>query len=192
MIRARLFSRLRRVAPLAWGALLAVGLAGFAAACQRTPTCDPKERVKLDFTVKDLQGHDVSLASYRGRPILLNFWATWCGPCKEEIPALIALTADLNSGASRPFWMRWRGASNAAVLGISVDDTPEDLKKFAQANKVNYPLLVGLGHDELLEAYDAEIGVPVSWVIGSNGCPLAKHAGGATKDWFFQQMKAAL
>jgi peroxiredoxin len=162
-----------------WTSLAAAGLAVLASACHRQPTCDPKDLVKLDFTLKDLNGRDVSLASYRGRPLLLNFWATWCGPCKEETPALIALADQYKS-------------YDLAVLGISVDDPPEDLQKFARANKVNYPLLVGLGHDELLEAYDAEIGVPVSWVVASNGCPVAKHAGGATKDWFFSQVESLL
>jgi thiol-disulfide isomerase/thioredoxin len=159
------------------GTLLAVALAACAAACHRAPTCDPKDKVKLDFTVKDQNGREISLASYRGRPLLINFWATWCGPCKEEIPALIELAGQYES--------------DVAIVGISVDDTPEDLKKFADANKVNYPLLVGLGQDELLEAYDAQIGIPVSWVVASNGCPLAKRAGAATKEWFAQQMKAA-
>jgi thiol-disulfide isomerase/thioredoxin len=160
------------------GLLFAIAVALSVAACQRAPQCDPKEKVNLDFKVKDLDGREVNLASYRGRPLLLNFWATWCGPCKEEIPALVALADQYKS--------------RVAILGISVDDTPADLKKFSDANKVNYPLLVGLGHDELLEAYDAQVGVPVSWVVAANGCPVAKHPGGATKDWFAQQMKAAL
>ncbi len=169
----------RPISRLVRAALASAALALFAAACDRPPSCDPKDRARLDFALKDLNGQEVRLASFRGRPLLLNFWATWCGPCKEEIPALVALADQYKS-------------SNIAVLGISVDDTPAELQKFARANQVNYPLLVGLGHDDLLEAYDAEIGVPVSWVIAPNGCPAAKHAGGATKEWFFQQMKVLL
>ena len=73
-----------------------------------------------------------------------------------------------------------------------MDDRPDELQKFAAANKINYPLLVGLGHDELLEAYDAQVVVPVSWIVASNGCAVQKHQGGVTKDWFEQQMKALL
>ncbi len=161
------------------------------AACHRAPSCDVKDRVRLDFTLKDLNGKDVSLASYAGRPLLLNFWATWCGPCKEEIPALMTLAGQY---AGPPTMLERIGLARPkpAILGISVDDTPAELQKFAASTKINYPLLVGLGHDELLEAYDAQVAVPVSWVVASNGCVVQKHPGGATKDWFEQQMKALL
>jgi Thiol-disulfide isomerase and thioredoxins len=157
--------------------VVAVLLAGLAAACHRPPSCTPTQHVKLDYTLKDMNGHDVSLASYRGRPVLINFWATWCGPCKEEIPALVDLAGKYK---------------RVAVLGISVDDTQEDLRKFAAANKINYPLLTARDRDEVLDAFDAYVVVPVSWVVASNGCPLAKREGGATRDWFEKQMKAAL
>jgi peroxiredoxin len=168
-----------RVVSLARAGAVAVGLALVAVACHRQPSCELKDRAKLDFTVKDMNGATVSLAAYRGRPIVLNFWATWCGPCKEEIPALIALADKYK-------------ASHLAILGISVDDPPAELQKFAAANKVNYPLLVGLGHDELLEAYDAELAVPVSWFVASNGCVATKHPGTASKDWLEAQMRALL
>jgi peroxiredoxin len=168
-----------RLAPLGRAAIVAVGVAIAAAACHRPPACDVKDRAKLDFTVKDMNGAPVNLAAYRGRPLVLNFWATWCGPCKEEIPAFIALADKYKS-------------SRIAILGISVDDPPEDLKKFASANKVNYPLLTGRDHDELLEAYDAEVAVPVSWFVASNGCVATKHPGAASRDWLESQMKALL
>jgi peroxiredoxin len=168
-----------RLALVARAVVVAMGLAFAAAACHRQPTCDVKDRAKLDFTVKDMNGATVNLAAYRGRPLVLNFWATWCGPCKEEIPSLISLAEKYKS-------------SQLAILGISVDDAPADLKKFASANKVNYPLLVGQGHDELLEAYDAELAVPVSWFVASNGCVATKHPGTASKDWLEAQMKALL
>ena len=78
------------------------------------------------------------------------------------------------------------------VAAETVDDPPADLQKFAAAHKVNYPLLVGLGHDDLLEAYDAELGVPVSWFVASNGGVVTKHPGTASKDWFDAQMKVLL
>jgi peroxiredoxin len=168
-----------QLAGIGRAALVALGLALVGVACHRQPSCDVKDRAKLDFTVKDMNGATVSLAAFRGRPLVLNFWATWCGPCKEEIPALISLAEKYK-------------ASHLAILGISVDDPPADLQKFATANKVNYPLLVGLGHDELLEAYDAELAVPVSWFVASNGCVATRHPGTASKDWLDAQMKALL
>jgi peroxiredoxin len=154
--------------------------AGIALHERKAPACDPKaERARLNFTLKDMDGKDVALAAYHGRPLVINFWATWCGPCKEEIPALVDLVNKYK-------------ASKLAVLGISIDDRPEDLKKFAADYKVNYPFLVGLGHDELLEAYDAEFAVPISWFVDTAGCVTSKHTGIASRDWFEQQIKSLL
>lgn len=132
---------------------------------------------RMNFTLKDMDGRDVQLASFQGRPVLVNFWATWCGPCKEEIPALIAL-ADKYKG------------KNLAILGISVDDKPDELKKFAAENKMNYPVLVGLGHDDLLEAYGADVAVPISWFVRPCGIVVDKHAGLGSKEYFEQQVQA--
>jgi thiol-disulfide isomerase/thioredoxin len=164
---------------LAGATLVALALAAWPMACARR-TCDPHaEHAKLDFTLKDMNGHDVQLAAFKGHPLLINFWATWCGPCKEEIPTLIQLTNEHKS-------------DKLTVLGISIDDDPKDLQKYASEHKMNYPVLVGLGHDELLEAYDAQFSVPVSWFVTPDGCVSSKHLGIATKDWFEQQVKALL
>ena len=170
-------TRTRRVSQ---GLLVAVALAMVPLACAERPCGDAHaERARLDFTLKDMGGRDVKLSDFQGRPILINFWATWCGPCKEEIPALIEFATKYKS-------------NELAVLGISIDDGPEDLKKFAQEHKMNYPVLVGQGHDDLLEAYDAQFGVPVSWFVNACGAVTVKHQGGASKDWFEQQIKAIL
>jgi hypothetical protein len=76
------------------------------------------------------------------------------------------------------------------VVGISVDDTPEDIRAFAEEYKVNYPMLVGLGHDDLRQAYDAEAIIPVSWLIKSDGTVFAKAAGIHSKEWFEDKIKA--
>lgn len=134
---------------------------------------------RLDFTLKDMHGKEVSLASFRGKPIILNFWATWCGPCKAEIPALVQLADQYR-------------AQELTVLGVSVDDSPDDLKRFAAEYKMNYPVLVGLGQDELQEVYDAVMIIPITWFIRPDGTILRKHQGPATKDWFETQVKAML
>jgi thiol-disulfide isomerase/thioredoxin len=126
-----------------------------------------------------MNGKDVNLASFRGQPIILNFWATWCGPCKAEIPALIEL-AD-----------RYK-AQHLTVLGVSVDDSPEDLRQFAAEYKMNYPVLVGLGHDDFQAKYGAVLMVPVTWFIKPDGTVLKKHEGPASKDWFEAQVKAMI
>src|SRR5262245_28383227 len=69
----------------------------------------------LDYALKDVNGKTVSLADFKGRPILLNFWATWCPPCKAETPYLIELADKYK-------------AQGLVVLGVSFDDSPEDIK----------------------------------------------------------------
>lgn len=137
------------------------------------------DQANLDFTLKDMHGKDVRLADFRGKPIILNFWATWCGPCKVEIPALVEL-AD-----------RYR-AQQLTILGVSVDDRPEDLLTFANEFKINYPILVGLGEDKLQETYGAVLVIPVTWFIRPDGTILRKHDGPATKEWFETQVKAMI
>jgi peroxiredoxin len=134
---------------------------------------------KLDFTVKDMNGADVRLADFKGKVILLNYWATWCGPCKVEIPDLIALQEQY----------RDRGL---VVLGVSQDDDPETLRTFAETHKMNYPVLVGRDEPELLDAQGTLWGLPTSYVIGRDGAICTRHVGPATKDEFEREIKALL
>ena len=158
----------------------ALAIAAGSSACHKAekPAPDPKaERANLDFTVKDMNGKDVRLAEYRGRPLLINFWATWCGPCKVEIPALAELSEKYKD-------------RDLTVLGISVDDTADDLRKFTSDHRMPYPILMALGHDDLLEAYDAQLGVPISVFVKPDGTIVTKQAGGQTKAWFEAHVKA--
>ena len=137
------------------------------------------EAAQLDFVVKDMDGRDVRLADFKGRPIILNFWATWCGPCKAEIPALNALAAKYRD-------------QKLVVLGISVDDTPEDLKAFTADFKIDYPVLIGRDQNRLQEIYDSVLWVPVTWYIRPDGSVFLKHRGPASTEWFEQQLKTML
>jgi len=131
----------------------------------------------LDFVLKDMDGNDVRLADFKGRPILINFWATWCPPCKAEIPWFIEFAETYK-------------AERLAVIGISVDDPPEEIRKFAADRKINYPMLVGLGQDELRQAFDASAVVPVSWLIKADGTVFARARGIHAKAWFENKIKA--
>jgi thiol-disulfide isomerase/thioredoxin len=113
----------------------------------------------LHFTLKDMNGVDVKLASFKGKVILLNFWATWCGPCRAE---------------------------------ISVDDTVDKLKPYAAQYKINYPVLVGDGREDVQDAFGPLWGIPVSVIIGRDGRIANKHSGIGTKEQFEQEIKALL
>lgn len=142
--------------------------------------CDDDARpAPLDFKLADMNGDEVDLASFRGKVILLNFWATWCGPCKIEIPAFVELQEEF-------------GDRGFQVLGLSVDDTPERIRPFAEEFAVNYPMLVGLGRDDFQEAYGPIWGLPVSFWIDRRGTLCKTHMGIASKDEFEHALRALL
>jgi thiol-disulfide isomerase/thioredoxin len=133
---------------------------------------------RLDFTLKDLESRDVTLDSFKGKVILLNFWATWCGPCKAEIPAFVELQEKYRD--------------DLVVVGFSVDDPVEKAQAFATEYKINYPVLLGLGRDEVQDAYGPIWGIPTSFLIGRDGRVCKKHMGIAPKAVFEREIQALL
>ena len=133
---------------------------------------------KLDFKLKDMNGVDVRLDSFKGKVILINFWATWCGPCKAEIPSLVELQE--------------KYGDDLVVLGFSVDDPAEKMKPYAEEYKVNYPLLVGNGREDVQNAFGPLLGIPVTVFIGRDGIIAKKHTGIASKEQFEREIKALL
>jgi len=132
----------------------------------------------LNYTLKDMNGADVRLSSFKGKVILLNFWATWCHPCKEEIPDLVALQTQYKD--------------DLVVLGFSIDDKPEELKEYAAKFQMNYPVLVGAGHENIQEAYGPMWGVPVTVIIGRDGRIAKKQSGIRTLEQFDDEIKQLL
>jgi thiol-disulfide isomerase/thioredoxin len=135
----------------------------------------------LDFTLKDMNGVDVKLANFKGKPIVLNFWATWCGPCRAEIPSLVELQKQYGDEGK-----------DVVILGVSVDDPVEKLKPYASQMKMNYPVLVGNGREDVQDAFGPLWGIPVTVFIGRDGNIAKKHSGIATKEQFEQEIKALL
>jgi thiol-disulfide isomerase/thioredoxin len=132
----------------------------------------------LHFTLKDMNGVDVKLAAFKGKVILLNFWATWCGPCKAEIPSLVELQEQYGD--------------DLVVLGFSVDDPVEKMRPYAEEYKINYPLLVGNGREDVQEAFGPLYGIPVSVIIDREGRIAKKHSGIASKSQFEREIKSLL
>jgi peroxiredoxin len=146
-------------------------------ACNRNAAPPDSQRANLDFVLKGVDGQDVRLADFRGKPLLVNFWATWCGPCKAEVPWFVEFAEKYK-------------AQGFKVVGVSVDDPPEDIKTFAAQFKINYTLLVGRDRQDIAKAYDAEQVIPVSWLIRSDGTVQTKVTGIHGRDWFEQQILA--
>jgi peroxiredoxin len=144
-------------------------------------TCDPKAKpANLNFTLRDMAGQNFSLAAQKGKVILLSFWATWCGPCKIEIPWFIELQSKY-------------GSRGLVVVGVSIDDPVSELRPFADQMKMNYPVLVGEGRDDLKEqAYGPMWGIPSAFLIGRDGTICRKHMGISTKEELEQEIKSLL
>ena len=133
----------------------------------------------LHFTLKDMNGVDVNLESFKGKVILVNFWAKWCGPCRAEIPDLVNLQKQY--------------ADDLVVLGILVQDQFDDkVKPFASELKINYPLLDGSNRTDVEDAFGPMWGLPTSFIVGRDGRITKKQTGIGTRELFEQEIKAAL
>src|SRR5262245_54500430 len=98
------------------------------ASADASPRAEPGMPAPLQFTLKDLSGRDVALSSFKGKVILLNFWATWCEPCKAEIPDLVALQQEYGD--------------RLAVVGmLMLDPIGADTRPFVERFKMSYPVL---------------------------------------------------
>lgn len=124
----------------------------------------------LNLTMKDLEGKDVTLSQFAGKIIVLNFYATWCGPCRLEMPDLVKLQQ------AHP--------DDLAVVGILFLDDDGDAKAFAKEFSVTYPLLNGNRRDDVDDAYGPIDGLPRSIVIGRDGKIAAIHEGATLRPTF--------
>jgi peroxiredoxin len=150
-----------------------------AAADKATPVCKAESQANLDFTVKDMHGANVRLADYKGKVILFNFWATWCPPCRAELPGIIELYDQYKD-------------KGLVILGVSGDDDAPTLRAFADEWKIRYPMIVGRDETALFDAYGPIYGYPISVLIGRDGAVCARHIGPATKEEFEREIKALL
>jgi thiol-disulfide isomerase/thioredoxin len=133
----------------------------------------------LDFTLKDVAGNDVALQSFKGKVVVIDFWATWCGPCKVEIPHFIEFQEKY-------------GPQGLQIVGISVDDPVDKLAPYVKEMGMNYPVLQGLGHEDVQDAYGPILGIPVSVMISRDGKVCATHTGLTSKDVFEREIEGLL
>jgi len=114
-----------------------------------------KSTVAPDFTLESLDGKSMRLSDLRGKAVLLNFWATWCGPCRIEMPWFVELQNEY-------------GPQGLQIVGVAMDDSSkDDIAKFAKNMGVNYPVL--LGKEAVGDAYGGVPALPESFFIGRDG-----------------------
>jgi cytochrome c biogenesis protein CcmG/thiol:disulfide interchange protein DsbE len=170
------------IAAVAATALAGV-VAGTVVTIRRSPgsaLCAADARAaNLNFTMKDMSGQDVSLSQFAGKTILLDFWATWCVPCKIEIPHLIEFQDKY-------------GKDGLQVVGISIDDTIEKLEPYVRDMKMNYPVLQGLGHDDVQNEYGPLYAIPVTVLISRDAKVCATHMGLAGKETLESEIRSLL
>ena len=160
----------------------------FIASCQRSPKAakssestgaaesqDPdaglkpagKRKPAPGFDLKDANGAAVKLADFKGKVVLVNFWATWCGPCKVEIPWFIE------------FQQKYKDR-DFAVLGVSMDDDGwKSVRPYLDAHKINYPVVIG--NQLISDQYGSIDSLPTSFIVDRQGRIAAIHIGLAEK-----------
>lgn len=130
---------------------------------QTAPSFGLQDRQAFDFALHDLQGNIVHLSDFEGKIIILDFWATWCPPCRAEIPQFNALQAKF-------------GNEDVVVIGISLDrEGIAAVKPFAEENDIAYPLL--MGDLQTVKAYGNIQSIPTTFVIDQNGRFYSKYIG---------------
>ena len=164
---------------------MAVLLAGPFALAHGAPASAPVPATVVDSTALfaaaliDLDGQPVTLSKYRGKPLIVNFWARWCGPCKVEIPELVSLQKR-NSGVD--------------VLGLNLENTPATVRDFAFAYDVNYPVFLtrepGLALMQALGNHKTVL--PFTVVLNRHGTIVSSHIGVMTRDKLDAAVVAAL
>jgi len=147
--------------------LLMTGCANAPESVRAAVKAETSRKAAPDFSLKDADGKVVKLSDYKGKVVLLNFWATWCGPCKIEIPWFIE------------FEQNYRD-KGFAVLGVAMDEEGwSAVKPYVIAHKVNYRMVIG--DDMTAQMYGGVDSLPTSFLIDREGRTAAVHIGLVSK-----------
>ena len=156
---------------------------GLTATCVASPAMAPADtgaaksrKVAPAFTLKDANGAPVSLTDYKGKVVLLNFWATWCHGCQLEIPWFVE-------------YQKKYKEDGLTVLGVSMDDDWKPVKSWIEEKKVNYPIV--LGNQDFAKLYGLGP-MPMSVLIDRDGKIADSHSGVVDKDSFEKEVRLLL
>ncbi|MBI4430034.1 MAG: TlpA family protein disulfide reductase [Ignavibacteriales bacterium] len=131
-----------------------------------------------NFSLKLSNGKSLTLSKLKGKVVLLNFWATWCGPCRAEIPGFLEV------------YEKYK-AKGLEIVGISLDETGwQDITPFVKRHNISYPIVVG--DQKVVKAYGDIYGIPTSFVIDKKGFIVDKHVGLLTREMLENKIKDLL
>jgi len=170
---------MKRIVSFIAGVLLLVGLF---ACTQEKPKPENTSRNALsvapDFTLYTATGEPVQLSKYRGQVVILDFWATWCGPCRKEIPGFVNL------------YNQYRD-KGLTIIGVSLDQKGWDVvKPFIQEYNINYPVV--LGNSEVVNDYGGIRAIPTTFIIDRNGRVVDRVVGYHPESFFRQRIEPLL
>jgi peroxiredoxin len=182
------FYRLSVAALAAARVVLALSLAAMPSACAKKPaekgaTAVPAGKGEVGsiapaFTLPDLDGKPVALASMKGKVVILDFWATWCPPCKEEIPHFVRLQSKYKP-------------QGLEIVGLALDlGGAKEVRPFAEEHDVNYTMLIG--NEDVAKAYGNVTMIPTTFVLDRNGKIVQRFIGYTAPEVFEETIRPLL
>ena len=160
------------------GFLKAVGYALFAlffmVSCAEKSSAARKSGDTIDFTFKTLDGKTYKLSDFRGKIVIVNFWATWCPPCRKEMPYFIKLQE--------------KYGNDVQFIGLDVKEPPDKVKAFVEALGVNY--IIGFSTPEIEAKFGGVSGLPTTFIIDRDGRVVERIVGSRPETWFQRRLKA--
>jgi peroxiredoxin len=159
--------------------VVAIGAIYFMYRHRAPATNSPAARGALapDFTLPQLSGQPLKLSDYRGKVVLLDFWATWCEPCRVETPFFVEL-------------QKKYADQGLQIIGVSMDDSPDPVHGFYQQFKMNYPVV--MGNARIGEEYGGVLGLPIAFLLDREGRIHAKHMGATDVSVFEKEITTLL
>jgi thiol-disulfide isomerase/thioredoxin len=138
----------------------------------------PPPTAAPEWKLTDLNGKLVKFSDFRGKVLILDFWATWCAPCRVEIPHFVEL-------------QKQYGDKGLTVIGVSLDEQGSELvKKFVKRLGVNYPIV--MGNEKVVQAYGGIDAIPTTFVIDRQGRIVSRHTGYDDKTVFEKEIQSLL
>ena len=142
------------------------------------PTAPPTLKAAPAWELQDLDGKPVKSTDFKGKVVILDFWATWCPPCREEIPGFVKLQKKYE-------------AQGLVIVGIALDDGgAATVKKFAQKSGINYPVL--MGNDRVSQAFGGIEALPTTFILDREGKIAGRHIGLTKAEEFEKEIKPLL